>query len=202
MFNSIWPNMYLLTFCAHVYNYDSNDPNPIGLWLHVCSLMLTSICIVFGNAFTLSTIATTPHLHTNTNVFLVNLAIADICNGLFVLPSMVISILFKIYSCGYFGSALMISNMVSIKTLAFVAVDRYVAIVYPLKYHMKMTKTVVCALISWTWIVGGVISISPIFGWGEYYYDRDTLLCLPDWDSLSYTLFLGIINMIQMYFRL
>ncbi|XP_072017095.1 adenosine receptor A2b-like [Amphiura filiformis] len=66
----------------------------------------------------------------------------------------------------------MLSNLVSVKTLAFVAIDRYVAIVNPLKYHMKMTNKVVAAMVAWTWSIAGVFSFSPLLGWGEYDYDK------------------------------
>ena len=119
-------------------------------WFWYLSLVLILIA-VSGNALVIYVIISRRRLHTKTNWFVVSLAIAD----LFLVALLAVSIYIcgtLIHSCGnvflyltsYFGEA-------SVTNIIALAIDRYCAIVLPLRYTQIMTKKkiVVILIISW-----------------------------------------------------
>lgn len=97
------------------------------------------IFALLGNGTVCYIVQSTPRMRTVTNYFISNLAVGDILMSLFCVPSSFISI----FILGYwpFGTALChlvnysqaVSVLVSAYTLVAISVDRYIAIMWPLK---------------------------------------------------------------------
>ncbi|KAK9747016.1 7 transmembrane receptor (rhodopsin family) [Popillia japonica] len=74
--------------------------------------------------------------------------------------------LFGYFMCDVWNSLDVYFSTASILHLSCISVDRYYAIVRPLKYPISMTKRVVALMICATWISPAVLSFLPIFmGW-------------------------------------
>nr|XP_055063770.1 trace amine-associated receptor 13c-like [Misgurnus anguillicaudatus] len=117
---------------------------------------LQSACTVFLNLLVIISISHFKKLHTPTNMLILSLAVADLLIGLIVMPLEAIKL---IETCWYFGDNLcelysMFIGLLlsaSLSHLILIAVDRYVAVCYPLHYPQKITttKTIMSICICW-----------------------------------------------------
>ncbi|XP_075683494.1 5-hydroxytryptamine receptor 5A [Rhinoderma darwinii] len=60
----------------------------------------------------------------------------------------------------------------SIWNVTAIALDRYWSITRHLEYTLKTRKRISNIMILLTWLLSAVISLSPLFGWGETYSER------------------------------
>ncbi|XP_078384598.1 5-hydroxytryptamine receptor 7-like [Oculina patagonica] len=116
-----------------------------------------SILTMTGNGFVIFTVCIKRKLQTKTNAFVVSLAVADFCVGMSLVPP--IFICDKVSRCDYQGvpfkvlvsisELFLISSAMSLCTLVL---DRYIAIVKPLKYltFMKYRRVIQIISLSWT----------------------------------------------------
>ncbi len=162
-------------------------------------MLIISITSVTGNTLTVIAVVKNRSLRSVvTYTFVSNLAVADILTGAIVLPAImrttILSYSGKSASC-LFGIPLLLFNLVSIQTLAVVAIDRYIAITDPLWYQVRMSWKVILMLICYTWCVGGLFAFAPALGWGSYKLDPILNLCVP-WNDLSYLISIITFNVV------
>lgn len=99
---------------------------------------------VIGNGSVCYIVRTTARMHTVTNYFIVNLAIGDLLMALFCIPPSFISIFllgywpFGVVLCHLVNYSQAVSILVSAYTLVAISIDRYIAIMWPLK--PRLTK--------------------------------------------------------------
>ena len=171
------------------------DRNVVGIALYASALALGMVTAVFGNAMTLIAIAMHRSLQTKTSCFIASLAMADLLNGGTTFPLMLIATIygrspFTPGLCAFFGSLTIFYCCASVNTLAFVAIDRFFAIVDPLRYVTKVTSTFVAICITYSWVEGFWLAMMPIAGWSHYEYIPSEYICTADWAAASYTIFL------------
>lgn len=111
------------------------------------------------------------HIRSPTNVLLASLAIADITVALLVMPAHLLYDLERVWRFGQLACHLWISCDVmcctaSILHICVVALDRFWAIVHPLRYRITRRKLVVT--ITSVWLCSAGISFVPVFlGWHD-----------------------------------
>lgn len=101
--------------------------------------ILIFVIALFGNGVVCYIVLSTTRMKTVTNYFIVNLAVGDILMSLFCVPFSFVSILLLQY--WPFGSVLChlvnysqaVSVLVSAYTLVAISIDRYIAILWPLR---------------------------------------------------------------------
>lgn len=102
-------------------------------------------CVVFGQK----------SMRTVTNIFLLNLAISDIAKGLICIPfTFVVNVLvpywpFGDFMCPFVLYTQAVTVFLSAFTLVAMSVDRYVAIIYPLRPKLTSKKAIVTLLVVW-----------------------------------------------------
>ena len=141
------------------------------------SSVITAVCLIVisvfafgGNLLVLAAIAINRNLRSISDLFMANLAVADLCQATLAIPLRVAILLetrpepsmpCQVVVCFavLFGGA---SNI----NILFVSVDRFIAIKWPFKYNSWVTmKLFVCSIvISWFSLV--VFAILPLVGWG------------------------------------
>ncbi|ESO83394.1 hypothetical protein LOTGIDRAFT_84674, partial [Lottia gigantea] len=85
----------------------------------------------------------------------------------------------------------------SILSTAVVALDRFFAIIYCLKYSTWNTSLYGGGALFVLWITAGVFGLTPLIGWSDIRFDVNRFMCLITWyDSLSY----AILNCILCFF--
>ena len=157
---------------------------------------------VIGNATICYIIYRVRRLHCPSCLFLVNLAINDILVALFMLPFSIASTVHDSRVVGKTGCDIIgffqhATSTVSVLTLLSVSMDRYLAILTPLKYKGWVTrnKTVLCIFIIWFYAL--LSACYPLLGWSGYHYAPGLWLCESDYHiSVSFTYF----KLATMYF--
>ena len=173
--------------CSHVVS---------TLFITITSII--SLASFVGNFLVTVTFLKTPSLRTSTNYYIVNMAISDILCSCFnlllyategMLTSRVLitepsaSVLCKLgmYSRG-------VSQAVSVLSLILIAVDRYIAIVFPLKASMVDQGTVRLTLSVFTWIIP-IAFCCPYVIYAKVITVDDNTFCRLLWNASAHTIF-------------
>ena len=127
------------------------------IWFWILGWVLSFLAIT-GNGFTIFLVFSRRNLRTKTNAFIVSLAVADFCVGLDVIPSLfacdVTNTCYwpKLWlSCVKFIRLLFSSK--SAVNLCGLVLDRFVAIIHPLKYITFMTHRRIIRIIFFPWVL-------------------------------------------------
>ena len=122
-------------------------------WFWILGLSLSALTIS-GNGFIIFLVCSKRHLRTKTNAFIVSLVMADLCVGMTVVPPLFSC--HMIAGCNSEDDAIYIVRNFfaygSVMNLCSLVLDRYIAIVKPLKYltFMKRRRVVQMVSLSWT----------------------------------------------------
>ena len=153
-----------------------------------------SLIAVFGNGLVIFVIAQKRKMQTVTNIFIANLALADVIIGLFSVPFQFQPALHQRWDlpeflCKIAPSFKTLSVSVSVFTLTVISIDRYVAVLYPLKAGFS-NKTAILGL-AFIWIIGIASSFPEgLFYTFQYVYDKDTgglkPVCKDEWPSENF----------------
>lgn len=148
-------------------NQMENMESPFQVPVGVLSLLavlygLISILAVFGNLLVIIVILKNKNMQSITNIFIANLALGDVLIGIFSIPFQFQAALLQRWVVPYFlcPVAPFVKNLtvcVSVFTLTIIAIDRYIAVMYPLKAGIKM-KVATLVLVN-IWLFGIVSSV-------------------------------------------
>ena len=131
--------------------------------LFTAVLSIVSLAAVIGNILVIASFLKTTNLRTSTNYYIINMAVSDFFCACFNWPlyateGMLTSRVFITGTLATFVCKLGmyfrgISQVVSVLSLVLIAVDRYVAIVFPMKISMLSSKRARLTLSFITWII-------------------------------------------------
>ncbi|WAQ93533.1 ADA1A-like protein, partial [Mya arenaria] len=124
-----------------------------GTWLTI-SMMFSLI----GNLLVIIVVLRHKGMQTRTNMFLVNLAIADFLTGLLLAPFSLTTLIkdrwiFGDTMCnvnGFFNSVCLIT---SIHTMMYISIHKYVSITRPLSRILNHWKILIMCLTAWLWSI-------------------------------------------------
>lgn len=168
-------------------------------WLQVLIIVTyatVSILGVGGNAVVCYIVLGHARMRTVTNYFIVNLAMADIlmavmCVNLTLYATLYMRWPFGVVMCKitYFVQSLSVS--VSIFTLIAISLDRYVAIMYPLRPRMTAKQTILIAIC--IWIFAGAYAM-PMLIYARVATDESASFCTDsDWRFTKHYSWVGLI---------
>lgn len=136
---------------------------------YVVAELIIAFLSTVGNLLVCAAVWLNRKLHTVTNYFLVSLAVADVCVGALAIPCAIMTDLGiprnNLYLCVLMLSVLIMLTQSSIFSLLAVAVERYVAIFMPFRYHSTMTPRNALLIILVTWVLAFLIGLVPLMGW-------------------------------------
>ncbi|KAJ8311939.1 hypothetical protein KUTeg_010506 [Tegillarca granosa] len=176
---------------------------------------IISLVTIFGNSFVLISIYKFKQFQTNLFLLLANLAISDLLVGLLVIPYEVVFYSFLIhqtdsdlykYACLIRYTLGPIFLGASVWSLWCISVERYFAVIYPLKHLRLCTKNRLIALILTLWVIAITIGILPILGWNNWQPETTECYFKVIWTK-SYLFILCVIysssllSSIMMYIR-
>ena len=133
------------------------------VYIGIMSIML--LMIFCGNILTIIAILKFKHLRTKTNALVCSLSFGDLFVGISLIPdvtyvmlekykkddSIDMIIIFGIIQTGY---------LVSVAHIACIASERYIFVMYPLRYHSLMTVKVIKLLLCICWIVPFLLGLT------------------------------------------
>lgn len=166
--------------------------------VYISAEAIVGLITTIGNCLVLAVIIRTPQLHTVTNVFVGNLAIADIAVGVLVAPCAALSFLglpHNFYACIFINCLILMFTNVSILMLMSVAIERFIAIKEPFVYQRILTvKRAICVNFC-VWFLGCVLGLVPMYGWHRGYqtvtYCRFTEMI--SYEYMVYFQFFGLV---------
>ncbi|XP_033111578.1 adenosine receptor A2b-like [Anneissia japonica] len=130
--------------------------------------VLIAISSVIGNGFALWILFVTPRLQTITNHFIASLAFADFLVGLLGIPFAILTSLGLPEN--FRGCLIMLTFLLwlcgtSTFSLIGVTLERYVAVLCPLRYPSLVTVNKTYVVIAISWAGAAIIGFLPAFGW-------------------------------------
>ncbi|CAF0728472.1 unnamed protein product [Adineta steineri] len=133
-----------------------------------CILSSVSVLTVCGNILVLHAIRTEKYLRTVSNLFILSLTFADLAVGLFVMPLNAANIIagrwpFSSLLCKLWLSIDYVASTASIFNLVLLSLDRYWAVVYPLRYLQKRTRRRATIFILIVWFISFLWAPAIIF---------------------------------------
>lgn len=161
----------------------------------VVVIVFMIVFTVVGNTTICYIIYRVRRLHCPSCLFLVNLAINDIVVAIFLLPFSIASIIhdFRVEGktgCNIIGFFQHATSTVSVLTLLSVSIDRYLAILMPLKYKGWVTQNKTVISILGIWFYALFSACYPLIGWSRYQHIPGLWLCESDYHiSVSFTYF-------------
>ncbi|XP_059147321.1 tachykinin-like peptides receptor 99D [Physella acuta] len=170
--------------------------------------MFVAIFIVAagGNIVVIWIVLAHKRMRTVTNYFLVNLAIADVLISIF---NVLFHFTFNLYQDWFFGLeyckfAFFIATCtisVSVLTFMAIAIDRYIAIIHPLR--PRMTGRIVLTIITLIWLFSFFLSLPYLIYSTIYEYPSGRKICFLNWSSdekifkirdMTYSILLMVLN--------
>uniref|UniRef100_A0A8C4SUR6 Olfactory receptor n=1 Tax=Erpetoichthys calabaricus TaxID=27687 RepID=A0A8C4SUR6_ERPCA len=148
-------------------------------------ILLTSL---FGNLLVISVIIANPHLHAPMYLYIFTLATIDLANSTVLIPKMLSVLLLDSSAVPYGACVLQMFIVFHMEALllCFMAVDRYIAIVHPLRYHSLITNRTVCVGVLILNIFGIIVILPFLFFVGELSFCRTNILpfCFCDYATM------------------
>ncbi|XP_012368695.1 olfactory receptor 5V1-like [Octodon degus] len=150
------------TTVTHFILIGLSDLPEVRYPLFVAFSIIYQVTLV-GNGVILLAVGTEAKLHTPMYYFLANLSLLDIFCPSTTVPKMLQNLLTEDHTISFVGCALQLYFLVGLVgtevfLLAAMAYDRYVAICFPLRYSVIITKARCTQLVSGTWAAGFVNS--------------------------------------------
>ena len=116
-----------------------------------------SILTITGNGFITFLVCSKRRLRTKTNAFVVSLAVADFCVGMSAVPSLFVCK--KATDCIHLHVSIVRNFFAyaSVMNLCSLVLDRYIAVVKPLRYLTFMSRPRVIQMVSLSWVIPAAI---------------------------------------------
>ena len=164
----------------------------------VLSAAVSLLFLVIGlpsNVFIIVSIIQKKLCQDTAHILLLNLALSDFLVCLLVIPFIVVTGFAGEFVFGgsdstrcqicQFGVILVILSVVSIHTICWMSIDRFIFIKFPLRYEKWVTKYRVMAVLFLSWLLAIAEGILPVFGIGEIQYSYRLSTCTLNLDDVT-----------------
>ncbi|XP_050739319.1 histamine H2 receptor-like isoform X2 [Eriocheir sinensis] len=130
-------------------------------------LVLSMILALFGNVMVIMTIVRHRGMRTRTNMLLGNLAVADILVAVFDMPIALTTIIYHDWMfsqtfCVVNGFAVGLGLMLSVHTLMWISIHKFLSITRPFARNVTQSQIVVMMLVIWTWTILYNLTSTPL----------------------------------------
>ncbi|XP_024081003.1 neuropeptide SIFamide receptor-like [Cimex lectularius] len=156
--------------CAEGAIYEFRYSFPVTVFFCIA---YTSVFVigVTGNVFVVSVVYRSPRMRSPTNLFIANLACADLLVNVICLPFTLVSNVMTAWTMGWLVCKTIpylqgVSVNASINTLVAISVERCLAICFPMKWQVTSGAVKVAVFIIWTF------SLSITLPWALYFQLR------------------------------
>ena len=166
----------------------NHDAKRIGISFYYCLIFVVAL---IGNIIIGIIVYRTRSMRKPINFFIVNMAMSDLLFPIFCFPSTVTNVYFNYWLLGGpVGQALCklyvfladVSLFVSIQSLVLIAVDRFGAVVFPLRSPLISSKQCRFFILT-TWIIAVAAYIPKAMAFQLVEY-QEGLVCVPKWNDV------------------
>ncbi|XP_059150918.1 adenosine receptor A3-like [Physella acuta] len=148
-----------------------------NVFVAVCLIYMP--IIIVSNIIVFFSILFYPGFHTNNNILLLSLAIADFLMGSFCIPMYALAyipatkpfIFNHKYLCLLWFSSIIYGAGGSLYTLLVIAIDRYMAVMSPFRYTTLVTQKRIIRITIGIWVYLTLMAFTPWMGYN--YYDKN-----------------------------
>lgn len=168
--------------------------------LESVSLLLIDITAIAGNAFICMATARNPNLRNTTNLWVTALAVSDLVRSCVAAPLTVGTFISGRWKYGSPGCVIQgfftyFLTLVSLLTMAFMAVNRYCRVVKPSLYLKIFTKRLSVGFLVSLWVLMALTVSVPVFvGWAEFSFNRGYAACILKFRKPSLTIIFLILD--------
>ena len=145
-----------------VYNAELENTFDVYTMLYGIGILIDIVAIC-GNTLTMVTIAQFRQLRTKSNAIIFSLSFADFMVGITHLIGNIFHLQNEQTLSKVFNQLVTMFVLSSMLHLLIVATERYIFIIYPLKYHTWITKNVIGLMIFLPWLVAFLTYTVPLF---------------------------------------
>ncbi|XP_055389242.1 allatostatin-A receptor [Condylostylus longicornis] len=146
----------------------------------------------FGNSLVILVVLLNTHMHSTTNLLIVNLACADLLFVIICIPFTAVDYLayiwpFGVTWCRTVQYLIVVTMLASIYTLVLMSIDRFLAIVYPVRSRGIRTEFLTKIAIVILWITVLIVSAPTFMLYNLWSYECDNikwLSCSYDYNSM------------------
>ena len=165
--------------------------------LEVIILCLISLAALFGNLSLYIIVYKNKDLQTIINLYILNLAAADILVSVLSIPFTVVTViagrwLFSDTACVALGFFTILSFIASVMSLGMIAINRYFYIVKWNTYRKIFSKKKSFLFAAAVWVLSISLASPPLFGWAEYRFIPGKSYCFVYWPSNVYFMYFMI----------
>lgn len=174
------------THATHHLNHTGNGTYLFfgyGVIVPLSILMVVfMILAVIGNIMVIMTITRHRGMRTRTNMFIVNLAVADILVAVLDMPVSLITIIqgdwvFGDPLCQFNGFTMALFLICSIHTLMYISIHKFISITRP--FSRAMTPRRIKMMIAAAWIWSLICASGPLLKWNKIVYKKGASQCGP-----------------------
>ena len=163
------------------------------------TIILCFICLMalIGNLSLFIIVYKNKDLQTISNLYILNLAAADIMVSVLSIPFTVVTViagrwLFSDTACVALGFFTILSFIASVMSLGMIAINRYFYIVKWNTYKKTFSKKKSLLFAAAVWVVSISLASPPLFGWAEYRFIPGKSYCFVYWPSNVYFMYFMI----------
>ena len=168
--------------------------------------LLITVVVAFagtiGNLLVIGALMVHKRLRVLSNVFIGNLAVADLQVTAIINPSIITAVLrpnvFIKYPvlCEILAVICFVSCLCSVWSMCAISLNRYVAICHRVNYPRIYNRVTVPCYVALMWIYAFTIDLPNFFGWSGHILDTKAYFCNVDYTAhYSYNLFLIIFGL-------
>nr|CAB3254766.1 5-hydroxytryptamine receptor-like [Phallusia mammillata] len=198
----------------HSHDHHWEDRSQAEIGIEVFFLALIAIVGTFGNLILILSIVILKRVHKNGNIFLVNLAAADMLVSCVCVPivaanaALGMNVLPEI-GCTIMGYLTIVCWANSLSNLAFIAANRYWAVVHYESHSRYFSKKRTIAMVLVTWLWANLLIMPVLTGWSKLEFDAKMMMCswhdteTPAFNAcMMVAVFIPVIIIIVCYWRL
>ncbi|CAK9816958.1 Allatostatin-A receptor [Anthophora quadrimaculata] len=133
-----------------------------------------------GNSLVVIVVAANPNMRSTTNILIINLAVADLLFVIFCIPFTATDFVLPFWPFGNFWCKMVqyliiVTAYASVYTLVLMSLDRYLAVVHPIRSMSWRTENHAIVAICIAWTIIFAISLPAFFIHGEFQDMDDSL---------------------------
>ncbi|XP_068599013.1 adenosine receptor A1-like [Brachionichthys hirsutus] len=153
----------------------------VGAIIYTFLEVLIAVGCCLGNMLVILALWTSKSIQQPTFCLIICLAVADFMVGCVAIPMAVLvdgRVETSFHGCVFISCVVILSTLVSVLSLAAIAVDRCLRVAVPLRYKMTVTQRHSWFVVAACWLVAVPLSFAPMLGWNNHdALSNSTVVC-------------------------